>query len=145
MPATATAAAAESAERSARLRRSIGVLMARSKKSIPHYYLSTTIDLRAATAWLQSANAQRSIAERVVPAALLLQATALAARDIPELNGFYADDAFPPSSAVHLGVALALRQGGLVAPAIHDADSLSLDDLMAGLRDLVGRARSGRL
>ncbi|TXN31132.1 2-oxo acid dehydrogenase subunit E2 [Lacisediminihabitans profunda] len=145
LPATATAAAAESAERSARLRRSIGVLMARSKKSIPHYYLSTTIDLRAATAWLQSANAQRSIAERVVPAALLLKATALAARDIPEMNGFYADDAFQPSSAVHLGVAVALRQGGLVAPAIHDADSLSLDDLMAGLRDLVGRARSGRL
>lgn len=137
--------ASEAAERASRLRHSIGVLMSRSKKSIPHYYLSTTMDLRAATAWLQSANAQRPIAERVVPAALLLKSTALAAREVPEMNGFYVDDAFQPSSSVHLGVAVALRQGGLVAPAIHDADSLSLDDLMERLRDLVGRARSGRL
>jgi len=46
---------------------------------------------------------------------------------------------------VHLGVAVALRQGGLVAPALHYADTLSLDELMAQLRDLVGRARAGRL
>ena len=42
-------------------------------------------------------------------------------------------------------MAVALRKGGLVAPAIHDADTLALDDLMAGLRDLVSRARGGRL
>jgi pyruvate dehydrogenase E2 component (dihydrolipoamide acetyltransferase) len=47
--------------------------------------------------------------------------------------------------AVHLGVAVSLRGGGLVAPAIHDADRLSLDELMVSLRDLVERARAGRL
>ena len=46
---------------------------------------------------------------------------------------------------MHLGVAVALRGGGLVAPAIHDADRLSPDELMAALRDLVARARAGRL
>jgi pyruvate dehydrogenase E2 component (dihydrolipoamide acetyltransferase) len=40
---------------------------------------------------------------------------------------------------------VALRGGGLIAPAIHDADALGLDALMAAMRDLVARVRTGRL
>lgn len=127
------------------LRQAIGALMSRSKKDIPHYYLSTTLDLAAAMAWMQAANQQRPVSSRLVPSALLLKATALAARDVPDMNGFFTKGSFQPSSAVHLGVAVALRHGGLVAPALHDADTLSLDQLMDQLRDLVGRARAGRL
>ena len=135
----------EARDRVASLRRAIGALMSRSKQTIPHYYLSTTLDLRAAVGWMQTVNAQRPVASRLVPSALLLKAAALAAKDVPEVNGFYVDGAYRPSAAVHLGVAVALRQGGLVAPAIHDADTLDLAELMAQLRDLVGRARAGRL
>nr|WP_217500701.1 dihydrolipoamide acetyltransferase family protein [Arthrobacter sp. C9C5] len=135
----------EGRERVATLRRAIGALMSRSKQTIPHYYLSTTLDLRAAVGWMQTVNAQRPVASRLVPSALLLKAAALAAKDVPEVNGFYLDGAYRPSAAVHLGVAVALRQGGLVAPAIHDADTLALDELMEQLRDLVSRARAGRL
>lgn len=137
--------ASEARQRVASLRRAIGALMSRSKKTIPHYYLSMTLDLRAAVGWMQTVNAQRPVTARLVPSALLLKAAALAARDVPEVNGFYDDGGFRPSSAVHLGVAVALRQGGLVAPAIHDADTLPLDVLMEQLRDLVSRARAGRL
>ena len=135
----------EARERVASLRRAIDALMTRSKQTIPHYYLSTTLDLRTAVAWMQAVNAHRPVAGRLVPSALLLKAAALAARDVPEVNGFYVDGGFRPSAAVHLGVAVALRQGGLVAPAIHDADTLPLDVLMEQLRDLVSRARAGRL
>ncbi|MDP9987977.1 pyruvate dehydrogenase E2 component (dihydrolipoamide acetyltransferase) [Arthrobacter oryzae] len=123
------------------LRQAVGALMSRSKKEIPHYYLSTTLDLAAAMAWMQAANQQRPVSSRLVPSALLLKATALAAKEVPDLNGFFTKGAFHPSSEVHLGVAVALRHGGLVAPALHDADTLSLDEL----RDLVSRAREGRL
>jgi pyruvate dehydrogenase E2 component (dihydrolipoamide acetyltransferase) len=85
------------------------------------------------------------VSERLVPAALLLKATALAVRKHPELNGFWVDDAFVPGSGVHLGVAIALRGGGLVAPAIHDADRLTVDEMMSAMKDLVGRASAGRL
>ncbi|HEX6954009.1 MAG TPA: 2-oxo acid dehydrogenase subunit E2 [Agromyces sp.] len=138
-------ARAAAAERVASLRRAIGALMARSKREVPHYYLSTTIDLGRALDWMREVNAGRPISERLVPAALLLAATARAAREVPDVNGLYVDDAFRPSTAVHLGVAVALRGGGLVAPAIRDADSMPLDELMAALRDLVARARAGRL
>ncbi|HEX6424423.1 MAG TPA: dihydrolipoamide acetyltransferase family protein [Acidimicrobiales bacterium] len=131
-------------DRQAAMRRAIGALMARSAREIPHYHLATTIDMSAALAWLAEANEQRSVRERLLPGALLLKATALAAREVPALNGFW-DGSFQPSPAVHLGVAVSLRGGGLIAPAIHDADRLALDELMAALRDLVGRARAGRL
>jgi pyruvate dehydrogenase E2 component (dihydrolipoamide acetyltransferase) len=61
------------------------------------------------------------------------------------MNGFYVDGDFRPGGGVHLGVAVSLRSGGLVAPAIHDADALPVDALMDRLRDLVTRARGGRL
>ncbi|MHC6593482.1 dihydrolipoamide acetyltransferase family protein [Arthrobacter sp. C152] len=137
--ATAAGGKAES------LRQAVGALMSRSKKEIPHYYLSTTLDLAAAVAWMQGVNRERPVSSRLVPSALLLKATALAAKEVPDMNGFFTRGAFHPSSAVHLGVAVALRHGGLVAPALHDADTLALDQLMEQLRDLVSRARAGRL
>jgi len=133
------------AKRSAGLRRAIGTLMTRSKKNIPHYYLASTIDLQPAILWMRDQNAQRPVATRLVPAALLLKATALAARQIPEMNGFFTEGAFRPAEAVDLGVAVALRSGGLVAPAILAADTLELDQLMQRMRDLVSRARTGHL
>jgi pyruvate dehydrogenase E2 component (dihydrolipoamide acetyltransferase) len=143
---SAPARPAPRADRQASVRRTIAALMARSNREIPHYHVATTIDLGAALTWLRAANDQRPPAERLLSATLLLKATALATRQVPALNGFWdEDDGFLPSDAVHLGVAVSLRGGGLIAPAIHDADQLTLDELMAALRDLVGRVRSGRL
>lgn len=133
------------ADRQAALRRAVATSMARSKREIPHYYLSTEIDMSTAVRWLTEHNATRPVTSRVLPAAVLLKATALALREAPDLNGFWQDGAFVPADHVHLGVAVALRGGGLVAPAIHDADRLSLAELMAALQDLVRRARSGGL
>jgi pyruvate dehydrogenase E2 component (dihydrolipoamide acetyltransferase) len=127
------------------MRQAIGALMARSKREIPHYYLSTGIDVAGAVTWLERANLERPVTSRLVLPALLVKATARAVAKVPEMNGFFVDDEFRPSAAVHLGVAISLRSGGVIAPAIHDADTLALDDLMHALRDLVVRARSGVL
>ncbi|MFE0518237.1 dihydrolipoamide acetyltransferase family protein [Streptomyces sp. NPDC058954] len=133
------------AERAAAMRRAIGESMARSKREIPHYYLSTTIDLTAAQEWLHRRNRGRPPSDRLVPAALLLKAAALAARAVPQLNGFWQDGGFSPGGGIHLGVAVSLRDGGLLTPVIHDADTLGPEELMATLKDLVQRARLGRL
>ncbi|MGW0283472.1 dihydrolipoamide acetyltransferase family protein [Streptomyces sp. NPDC003236] len=132
-------------ERADAMVRAIADLMSRSKREIPHYYLSTTIDLTAAGDWLRRTNRGRPPAERLVPAALLLKAAAVAAREVPDLNGHWRDDGFVPGTEVNLGIAVSLRQGGLLAPVVHHADTLSPDDLMARLKDLVQRARRGRL
>ena len=132
-------------QRAAAMRRAIGDLMSRSKKEIPHYYLSTTIDLTSAVEWLHHRNRGCPPSDRLVPAALLLKAAAVAARGVPRLNGFWEDGAFTPGTGVHLGVAVSLRDGGLLAPVIHDADTQKPEELMAALKDLVQRARRGRL
>ncbi len=129
----------------AEMRKAIAAAMARSKREIPHYYLSTAIDLGAALAWLGRVNAERPPAERLLLGALLVKAAALALRHAPAFNGFFRQGEFQPSAAIHIGLAVALRGGGLIAPALHDADKLELPALMAAMRDLVERCRSGRL
>ncbi len=76
---------------------------------------------------------------------LLLKASARALAEVPQLNGWWDKDGFRAGPGIHPGWAIALRGGGLVAPAIHDADRLSLPALMAAMRDLVQRARTGGL
>jgi pyruvate dehydrogenase E2 component (dihydrolipoamide acetyltransferase) len=103
------------------------------------------VDLTRATDWPHERNRSLPITERLVAAALLLKATARAATDVPELNGYWVDDGFQAADQVNLGVAISLRGGGLVTPALLDAASLDLAELMARMKDLVTRARRGRL
>ncbi|MEO3892573.1 dihydrolipoamide acetyltransferase family protein [Nonomuraea sp. B5E05] len=127
------------------MRQAIARAMAKSKREIPHYYLSTTVDLNAALTWLRERNRDLPVSQRMLPVALLLKAAARAARQVPELNGFWIDDAFVPGDGVHVGVAISLKGGGLIAPALHDVAERDLGDVMAALRDLVARSRAGRL
>ncbi len=143
--AKTTPARDDAAARAAAMRAAIGQLMSRSKREIPHYYLAHTIELSAVMRWLHDHNAGLSVAQRVLPAAVLLRATAVAATRVPEVNGHFVDGAFQPHEGVHLGVAVNLRGGGLVTPALHAADRLDVDALMAALQDLVLRARAGHL
>jgi pyruvate dehydrogenase E2 component (dihydrolipoamide acetyltransferase) len=132
-------------DRQARLRQVIGAAMARSKREIPHYYLSTTVDMHRAITWLAEENLRRPVPDRLLYGVLLIKAVALGVRHVPELNSVWRDGRAVQSDAVHVGVAISLRGGGLVAPALHDADRQSLGDLMRKFRDLVQRARGGGL
>ena len=133
------------ADRAARMRQTIAATMTRSKREVPHYYLSTTIDLQPALNWLAETNLTRPITERLLYGVLLLKAVALALRDVPELNSVWEGDVAVHKPSIHVGVAISLRQGGLVAPAIHDTDQKSRNQLMREFGDLVSRARSGGL
>jgi pyruvate dehydrogenase E2 component (dihydrolipoamide acetyltransferase) len=132
-------------DRQARMRQAIAAAMARSKREIPHYYLSTTIDMSRALAWLTQENLKHTVEDRLVYGVLLLKAVALALRDAPELNSTWVDGKATPVRDIHVGVAISLRGGGLVAPALHHTDRQSLDELMKNFRDLVQRARAGSL
>ncbi|MFF7319859.1 2-oxo acid dehydrogenase subunit E2 [Streptomyces albogriseolus] len=127
------------------MRRAIARLMSRANRDVPHYYLSTTVDMAVPMDWLHDRNRRSPMSERLLPAALLLKAAALAAHEVPELNGFWTDDRFTAGEGVHLGMAVSLRGGGLIAPVLRGADTLEVPALMSALKDLVSRARTGRL
>ncbi|MBF6145898.1 dihydrolipoamide acetyltransferase family protein [Nocardia nova] len=129
----------------AAMRSAIAATMARSKRTVPHYYLSDVVDVSAAADRLRERNAGAPLTERIVMAALLFRAVAGAARRVPQLNGYWIDDEFRPATAVHLGVVVSLRGGGIIVPTIPDADTLDAAEMMAAMRSVVQRARSGRL
>lgn len=129
----------------AAMRRAIAAAMGRSKREIPHYYLSTSIDMNGALDWLEEANRNRPVTDRLIYSALLIKAVARALEEFPELNGFWNENEFQPADEIHIGWAISLRGGGLVSPALHNAGQMELDAIMAALRDLVQRARAFRL
>ena len=127
------------------MRQTIAAAMTRSKREIPHYYLSTTINMGRAMTWLTEENLKRPVTDRLLYGVLLIKAVALALRQVPELNALWKDNAAVQSPAIHVGVAISLRQGGLIAPAIHDTDKRSLGELMSSFQDVVKRTRAGTL
>jgi len=127
------------------LRRTIAAAMARSKREIPHYYLAETLCVARATAWLERRNEGRPAGARLVLAALLVKSVARAAQEYPDFNGWFQDGAHRPSGQVNVGLAVALRGGGVIAPALAGAERASPDELMRALTDLVTRARAGAL
>ena len=126
-------------------RRAAARSMERSNREIPHFHLATTVDLEPTLHWMEARNAGLAPEDRLIPAVLLLRAAALAARAVPDLNGWWRDDALVPAARVDLGVAVALRGGGLVTPTLQQADEVPVAELMDGLRGIVERARRGAL
>ncbi len=127
------------------MRQTIGAAMARSKREIPHYYLGHTLDFGPAQAWLAAHNAPLPVGERLLDSLLIIKAVALAAARSEGFNGYFRDGRFEPSAAVHVGAAIALRGGGLLAPALPDAHAKDLPTLMREFSALVMRARAGHL
>jgi pyruvate dehydrogenase E2 component (dihydrolipoamide acetyltransferase) len=127
------------------MRSVIAERMASSNREIPHYHLSRDLDVGALESWLAEHNADRPIAERILPAACFIRAIALAASRHRELNGFWIDDHLEPADTVNVATAISLRRGGLVTPQIERADERSLNEVMTALTELVTAARTGRL
>lgn len=126
------------------MRAAIAAAMARSKREIPHYYLAHTVDLTKAEHFVTAYNAGKPPAERLLLAALYVKAVAMAAVKHKAFNGHFEDGRFQPGQAVHAGFAINIRGGGLVAPALHNADLTGLAEVMAKMRDLIARVRAGR-
>ena len=128
-----------------RCERPFARLMARSNREIPHYYLGTQVDFSRSRTWLEQFNAERPVGERLLSASPPAQGGRARVGRLPGVQWVLGRRPLRRGARVHLGVAVSLRGGGLIAPALHDADTKTLDELMRDLRDLVARTRAGRL
>lgn len=126
------------------IRAAVAAAMSKSNREIPHYYLEKRIDMLAAMAWLKEANRQREIAARLLPAVLLIKAVAKAIDAAPQLNAVW-DNGLQLKNEVNIGFVVSLRAGGLLVPAIRNADTKSLEEIMSSLNDLITRARAMKL
>ena len=140
----AVAAEPDADDRQVRMRQAIAAAMSRSAREIPHFHLTREIDMHNAIQWLTATNEKRGVAERLLYAVLLIKAVALALLETPDLNAEW-QDRVVRKPEINVGMAISLRGGGLVAPALLNTDKRSLEDLMTSFRDLVQRTRSGKL
>ena len=127
------------------MQRAIAAAMTRANDEIPHYYVSQTIDMGKALEYVGTHNATQSLEERLVPGVLLMRAVSRALERHGELNAVWRGGEPQTSDGIHVGVAITIRGGGLVAPALRHTNDGSLGELMKRLSDLVERARAGSI
>jgi pyruvate dehydrogenase E2 component (dihydrolipoamide acetyltransferase) len=128
-----------------KMRQAIARRMVQSKQSAPHFYVSRDLEMDAAMDALTAFNEGRAKEERATVTALLLKAIASTLTAFPAFNAVWNGETLERVDAVNLGVAIDLGDAGLIAPALLDCAGKSVDQLGAELRDLVGRAKQGRL
>jgi pyruvate dehydrogenase E2 component (dihydrolipoyllysine-residue acetyltransferase) len=126
------------------MRRAIARRMTESKQQIPHFYLSTEIEMDPLLDLVSETNVGRAREERVTVTAFLLRAVALTLAEHPAFNAAWANDTLERWDAINIGVAIALDDG-LIAPALLDCGERGIADLARGLADLVARTKAGKL
>lgn len=126
------------------MRRAIARRMTESKQRVPHFYLSTEIEMDDLLASAAAINDGRASGARVTVTAFLIRAIALTLAEHPVFNSAWAGESIERWDAINIGVAIALDDG-LIAPALLDCRNRSIADLADGLRDLVARTKAGKL
>ena len=128
-----------------RMRQAIARRMVQSKQSAPHFYVTRELEMDAALAALAAFNEGRAKEERATVTALLLKAVARTLSAYPAFNAVWDGETLLRVDAINLGVAIDLGDAGLIAPALLDCGAKSVEQLGSELRDLVARAKVGRL
>jgi pyruvate dehydrogenase E2 component (dihydrolipoamide acetyltransferase) len=128
------------------MRRTIAERLLASKTQIPHFYLSLEIDAAPLTRLRKDINAaaEASGTPKVTFNDFVLLATARAAAAHPAVNSAFAGDAIIEYPSVNLSVAIAVDDG-LITPVIRDAQTLTLREISAAVKDLAVRARGKKL
>ncbi len=127
------------------LREAIARAMARSKKEIPHYYLKTELQLGKFMNWMDEKNKNLSPDKRLMIPAMIMRAIVLSLKKHPLMNATYVNGVCVPMEGIHPGVAISFKDGGVMVPALLDADKKNLHELNSSFQDLVVRTRKGEL
>jgi len=128
-----------------KIRRTTGKRMTESKQAIPHFYVTSEVDMEAAMAFRSQVNAQLTDdASKVSFNDLVIKAAALALREFPNLNASMEGETLYDHANVDINIAVAI-DGGLIAPFVPDADQKSVGAIARMAKDLITRARTGGL
>jgi len=126
------------------MRQTISRRMTESKQQAPHFYITSEIDMEAALALRKQMNALLPENEAISVNDLLVKAAAAALRQFPNLNASFAGAEIHVHEHVNIGIAVA-REVGLVTTVLKDADKKTIAQIAAESRELIARAREGRM
>lgn len=124
------------------MRKAIARATSQSKAPVPHFYLTSEIEMEPAdrlrAQFKQDRRSHPSITD------LLIKAAALALTRHPEINASFMGDAIRRYASIDIGIAVGLDDG-LITPVIRDCGAKSLETIVAESRALIERARNKRL
>jgi pyruvate dehydrogenase E2 component (dihydrolipoamide acetyltransferase) len=115
-----------------------------AKTQIPHFYVTTEIDMEAFNELRARLNAGAEKEQQVRHDAIILRACGLALTKFPDVNGSYRDGQFEYHDYVNIGFAVAVPDG-LVVPVVRDCDRKGVRQIDQDMRPLIERARAGKL
>ena len=127
------------------IRKTIAKRLAASIGPIPHFFLTTEIDMERAAEAREALNKQLGEAGgKISFNDVVIKAVALALVQHRACNAWFQEDHIRYWNEVHIGMAVAIEDG-LITPVIRNADMKSLREIGAESRELAGRARNRRL
>jgi pyruvate dehydrogenase E2 component (dihydrolipoamide acetyltransferase) len=127
------------------MQRAVARRMTESKQNVPHFYLESEVDMTKAIELRREIN--RSLGEggtKVSINDLIVKACAAALVEHPQFHRSWIGDRIVSHEHAHVGIAVALDDG-LIVPVLRDADRMTLTEIAAATRDIVARARSGKV
>jgi len=127
-----------------RMRQAIGRRMVESKTTVPHFYVTSAIDMDKALALRKEINAMLPEEEKVTVNDLIVKAAALALREFPNINTSFAGEKLVRHQRINVGTAVAV-EGGLMTVVQKDTDSSTLSKIAADNKEMIERARSGKI
>jgi pyruvate dehydrogenase E2 component (dihydrolipoamide acetyltransferase) len=143
-PATAGPGLTASQRPMSPMRKIIAKRLSQSKQSIPHFYLTLDVDMRAAVRLRGEYNTAIGEERKVSINDLVIRACALAITKFPALNSQLDGETIRTLASVNVGVAVSLEEG-LIVPVVRDAQQKSVGTIGAEVRALAERARKGQL
>ncbi len=143
-PRPAAPPAADAAIAPSKMRQAIARRMSQSKREAPHYYLLVDIDMTDAMAFRSQLNEAVGEAAKVSINDLIVRASALALQRHPAFNATIEGDQVTQRGEQHVCIGIALDDG-LIAPAIVGAGRMTLVEIAAAAKDLIERAKNGRM
>jgi pyruvate dehydrogenase E2 component (dihydrolipoamide acetyltransferase) len=126
------------------MRKTIGRRMIESKTQAPHFYVTMDVDMAAAMALRSQVNAMLPEENKVSVNDLMIKAAAIALQEFPNLNASFAGEVIHVHNQINIGIAVA-RETGLLTTVLKDCDKKSLAQIALEAKELVDRARKGRM
>lgn len=127
------------------MRARIASRMIESKQQIPHFYVTTDIDVDALLKLRKQINEGLDEASKVTVNDLIVKAAALTLKQFPNLNTHYYGDKLVRHKRINIGIAVALPNGGLINVVAKDADKVSIGTLSARNKEMIARARENKI
>lgn len=128
------------------MRKRIAAVTVESKQWIPHFYVTTEIDTEPLISLRKQLNdSLPEGAAKISVNDMIVKAAALTMRQFPNLNSHYYGDKVVRHKRINVGIAVALPNGGLINVVAQDADKVALGTLAELNKEMIARAREGKV